>query len=325
MDIINLLKRANNNEAKALNQLHNYYDQDPSTFTSTPELLDYCKTTSETNSYSKYHLGILHYYNIDTAIGLTLIKESAKMNCSQAMYFIVVNNISETPDITKILEQLQSAIELYNSNAMALAGQIYEGIDITKAINFYEKAASLNHNASYYYMALLYHDGEHVKQDIQKAIQYYTHGVNNMYTHSCMNLAVIYHTGEGDVQPDLDKAITLFEKAHSLNNIRATVNLADIYDRQGLADKAIKYYDIAIKQNDPLACYNMALIHQNNGTDDELKKAAKLLIKAAKQGHYKSIMKLNKASLSATSTSKDIDQMIKFKHMFKNFGAYDGW
>ena len=59
-----------------------------------------------------------------------------------------------------------------------------------------------------------------------------------------------------------------------------------------------------------------------------MKKAILMFLKAARTGHFDSLMKLNKLGINPRTEDDEIDDVIdartKFHNAFKNFGAYDG-
>ena len=85
--------------------------------------------------------------------------------------------------------------------------------DVSKLDLFTNKAAcALNDYPACVYLALIYQNGEGVKQDYLKAVKFYTKTCDGGEGVGCLSLGVMYQYGEGVKQDDF-KAKELYGKA----------------------------------------------------------------------------------------------------------------
>lgn len=315
---------ANSGDETAIKELHNAYDNECDLKQKfTKDQIQFYETGASNNKpYSTCYLAYMFFKGLgvkqDLAKAFKLMEKAMELNCSQAYYWMIdlIQLVECDYDAKKLLEK---AAEMGNANADNLLGSIYREVDINKSIEYFELAIANGNTNACSGLGQIYHDGANGEIDFEKAQEYYQMAPDNQ--HCLFNLAVMHEMGEGFPKNN-KKAITLFKKSLKLGNIRAAVSLGAYYREIGDEGLAIEYYNKAADMNDPLGCYNLAVIHKSN---DELKIAAQLFIKAAKQNHLLSINLLSQFGLTANSTDEDIDEMISMKQMFGHFGAYDGW
>jgi hypothetical protein len=102
-------------------------------------------------------------------------------------------------------------------------------IDLSLAVQHYQKAADLGNNYAMNNLATCYERGHGVKTDLNKAMQLYQKAANLGNSYAMNNLAVCYENGRG-VPIDLSLAVQHYQKAADLGNNYAMYNLASCYE-----------------------------------------------------------------------------------------------
>ena len=139
-----------------------------------------------------------------------------------------------------------------------------------------------------YELASLYRQGLGVEKDVSKAAQWYQKAANQGLAAAQNNLGVLYQNGNG-VEKDLTKAAELCQKAADQGEARAQTNLGWLFENgNGVPkdfNKAAQLYQKAADQGFAPAQNNLGALYQNgNGVEKDLTKAAELYQKAADQG-----------------------------------------
>jgi len=118
----------------------------------------------------------------------------------------------------------------YNIALMSLSGK---GTNVShkEAISWYTKAADQNHAPSQYSLGYMYQKQAKTKPLlINQAKYWYTQAMGNGVKEAYTNMAFLYYNGYGkDIPRDIPKAIVLLNKAASMGDANAQLNLAIIY------------------------------------------------------------------------------------------------
>lgn len=116
--------------------------------------------------------------------------------------------------------------------AFALGAMNFTGkgmpVNITKALDYYEKAADAGYAPAQMTMALIYINGENVLQDFEKGLQYAQKAAENGDAEAQIMLARWYENGEY-VEKNMKKAVYFYQKAARQGDINAKMALAVIY------------------------------------------------------------------------------------------------
>lgn len=118
----------------------------------------------------------------------------------------------------------------YNIALMSLSGK---GTKVSReeAISWYTKAADQNHALSQYSLGYMYQ--KQAKTNpllINQSKYWYTQAMANGVKEAYTNMAFLYYNGYGkDIPRDIPKAIVLLNKAASMGDANAQLNLAIIY------------------------------------------------------------------------------------------------
>ncbi|MBN2721868.1 MAG: sel1 repeat family protein [Campylobacterales bacterium] len=139
----------------------------------------------------------------------------------------------------------------YNIALMSLSGKGTK-IDHEEAISWYTKAADQNHAPSQYSLGYMYQKQAKTNPRlINQAKYWYTQAMMNGNKEAYTNLAFLYYNGYGkEMLKDVPKAIMLLNKAASMGDADAQLNLAIIYgwknDVPNDKQKAYKYLKQAL-------------------------------------------------------------------------------
>ena len=331
--IYELIIKADEGDKQAMNSIHNYYclEQDKMESYEAEFIQLLMDRANQNKPYSLLQLALMNIlkfkvrntpkdFEQDFHKGIDLLEKSMKAGCSEAYYVMAMLVLmKQTVHEMDYYKLLSIAMDMKNSSAYIQKGTEYSDTDFKKSVEHYKKAIKLDNDYAIYRLGQLYHDNKKYKL----AIKYYNLAMDKNVHHAFFNLAVMYREGEG-VNVDLVKAKELFKKAMELGNIRAITCIGGLYEGSDDIDKAKKYYKMAIDKNDTFAKYNLGLIYKG---DDKHKKAIKCFIDGAKDGHPASekILIYDYCITKLDMTDKEIDQLLDFHHVFKDFGAYDGF
>ena len=196
----------------------------------------------------------------------------------------LIHFVSTPKRIIESMQVFQKAYEMYdNPDAMyniAFGYHYGEGEliekDIVKAMEFYQRAADLNHTDALSSLGFIFQLGEEgVEKNLPKAIEFHEKAAEFNDLNSLCNLARIYEKGiEGIIKKNILKAIELYEKTIQMNHMLSVYNLAIIYfigDDEGIVEKnilkAIELFERAAEMNDSYALYQLGTIYLNGEKD----------------------------------------------------------
>lgn len=138
-------------------------------------------------------------------------------------------------ELSKAIEYFEKAASYNYAYAFNNLGKIYENQnDYKEAIDYYEQSASLGESWSLNKLGEFYRQGIYVKKNMQKAFDYYNKAVespiDNICFHAYYNLAKYYYlTGNTILTKDRDKAIEYLTISSNHNHIKSSVLLLYLY------------------------------------------------------------------------------------------------
>ena len=200
--------------------------------------------------------------------------------------------------------------------------------DLEKALEYYEKAANLNHTQAQYTLGTMYAKGYYVHKDIEKAFYWYEKAANQNHPESQYRLAGLYY-----MQQDYEKAYywygkvrLLYEKAAEKGDAEAQYNLAGMYQngwgiKQDWAkarywfEKSRLSYEKLAKQGDEDSLYSLGnLYYFGYGTKQDIHKAIsyfeKITEKDDNQNYEKAIMFLGSIYYMGHGIKQNIEKAI---------------
>lgn len=190
-------------------------------------------------------------------------------------------------DITKALEWYRKAADQgYAEGQFALGHEYATGhgvpADAAKAIELFRKAAEQGHGQAQYRLGTYYHEGKHVPQDLGKTLYWYSLASENDW-HEAQVLMADHYLAQGEQA----QALALFEKAASRNADAST--RAAVMHYHGIGTpvdyaKAAGFASDARSRNVHAKALYGHLLLEGKGVTRNLDSAEKYLTEAAEEG-----------------------------------------
>lgn len=259
-------------------------------------VLNYDKTLAlaeKGDSDAQFVLGNMYFFEWGLPEDDTEISKWYRMADDQVIATIESNLGTVNDDNRVIPENDNSPVNWYRKNAV-------------EAAKWYKKAAEQGHAKAQFYLGDIYHRGRGAPKNVSEGLKWFRKAADQGYPDAQINLAIAYKTGVGVSKNDAE-AFKWFKKAAEQGHADAQGYLGRLYRTgQGTPQnkaEAEKWYKKASKQGDFKAQNALSLMegikegdadsqaiqgfmHQNGvGTPQNDVEAAKLLEKAAKQGH----------------------------------------
>ncbi|KAL0096875.1 hypothetical protein J3Q64DRAFT_1812304 [Phycomyces blakesleeanus] len=207
------------------------------------------KVASQGHTESQYHLANMH------AAGL----------CSQ-------HTKKPKPELHKAFCLFVQAAKHHHPDASYQAGKAYEeGIgtrrDKAKAVQFYRRAAVLNHPGAMYKLAMAQINGHlglsRNLRDGHKWLKRSAEAATTEYPLALHVLGSLHEKGDGVVFPDPDYALSLYREACALGCAPSAYRLGECHASGELGcpqdhQRALDYYSLAAEKGHPEACFAMA-------------------------------------------------------------------
>ena len=194
--------------------------------------------------------------------------------------------------------------------------------DNEKAFKYYSLAAQKDDPVAINNLGSLYYSGIGTEKNIPEATRLFEKATQMGNDESAVNLAFIYLTQNRELDASMRSTIVrLFNQAAEGDNITAQYMLGMIYYK-GFAIakndiKAFNYIKKAAREYDE-AQYQLALMYMNaEGTTRNYKNCVETLIKAAKQGHIKSMILLG----DIFSEGKNYPQNLNNAYIWYNIAS----
>ena len=223
-------------------------------------------------------------------------------------------------DDEKAFNYYRMASEGGNVDALCKVADFYNegkgGVerDTLKALELYEKAASLGNTKASFAAGVHY---DEVEPDYEKALKYYEFCNERKYAPVYFYLARMYEEGRG-VPIDLPKAVDLYQKAAEKNDSRAQFALARMLEEgRGLKrdiPKAIDFYQTAAVNGYSEAYYRLGLLYEkgNDVIEPDYKTAIDYYTKAAALGNPHALCSLGSIYYHGVGVLENIERSIEF-------------
>ena len=265
MDIQELIKKANEGDAKSQYELAN------------------CYLDGDGVKRNEYNAALY-------------ARMSADQNYPEGMHlfgYLLFNGTGVSQNQAEAAEWWLKAAEQGYAKAqynLAICYEKGEGVEQSyeKAVKWYRKAAEQGYANAQYNLALCYENGKGVEQSYEMAVMWYRKAAEQGYADAQYNLALCYYNGEG-VEQSYEKAAEWYSKAAEQGDADAQNNLAICYERgEGVEQsytEAAKWYHKAAKKGHAMAQNNLGACYSNGkGVEQSYEKAVKWYSKAAEQG-----------------------------------------
>lgn len=173
-------------------------------------------------------------------------------------------------DATKAVEWYEKAATQNQADAQCDLGLMYSvghGVpeDAVKAAEWYQKAAAQGNAEAQNSLSDIYLFGKGVPKDVIKSIEWRHKAAEQGNAFAQLFLGIAYYYGDQGVQKDLTKALEWYQKAAEHGNASAQVELAKIYRKgEGVpkdAAKAVEWYKKAAAQGHAEAQRDLGLMY----------------------------------------------------------------
>lgn len=250
----------------------------------------------------------------DYATALKEFTAAAKAGDADASYRLgtMYANGEGTPrNLYLAWQYFHQAVERGNLTAVAEMGDLSDYFDLYlfshevpapgkrgAALKRLQRAAAKGNGNALNDLALMYKQGDGVRQDMKKALEYLNQAVAKNNPYALTNLGLMYGKGDG-VEADPERAVSLYKQAVALGHPRAYTLLARrLMDGDGIVrdvNTAVDYYRKAAKSGDTRAQLAFADLLRR-GVDKtvpvNLEQAVHWYEQAAKAGNFAARMVL---------------------------------
>jgi TPR repeat protein len=175
--------------------------------------------------------------------------------------------------------------------------------DVSKAVDWYAKAATQGEEISIGNLALTFARGLYVRQDYTRAC-FHARKLSPNASANALNVkGDCYARGLGGTPADLDQAASAYEGASNKGNIRAAAALGYFYEN-GVGGKprnyemALKLYRAAADKNDSLGLHNLGWAYNSGllGLQRDGGEAARLIVRALENKYDVTVQSLTTRS-----------------------------
>lgn len=209
-----------------------------------------------------------------------------------------------------------------DSNSMAetdyqVAVEYYDNQNFSKALEWFKKAASLEHAQAQFNLGVMYENGDGVAKDYNQALEWYNKAADNGNNEAMFRIGAIYFMTQ-----DYTNALEWYHNAANEGNANAQCALGIMYNFGYGVDQdyvtALKWFNKSAAKDNADALWFLGNLYENgNGVNKDHAKAVKWYKKAAKQGHKKAILLIANLQKKDTNPQKNVAQTTKPKQEVK--------
>lgn len=292
--------------------------------------------------YSAYELALIYLYNDEyknVERGLLCLEHCVAaqyIEAFEALANVYFNGDLVERDIDRARQLLESAVELDSGSAAYRLGWMYErGFlsdepDYVKAMEYYEKAASLDDANGYCRAALYLANGHSGVKDAVKSREYYEKAAGMGSCYAMVELAFLYENGDG-VEQSYEKAYQLINKAAGENYPYAMYRLGLYFEKgvieEAKPEEAFAWYQKAAEAEDYDAVFALGRCYkQGIGTEENMDKALEWFGKGVEEGEPRCITEMGMAYEYATGVEENpqlaIDYMTRAAEKEYGYAQY---
>lgn len=279
-------------------------------------------------SYSAYELALIYLYNDDyknVERGLMCLNRCLEddyvegIECLANVYF---NGDLVEEDIARARQLQEKALELGSGNAAYRLGWMYErGFlteepDYVKAMEYYEKAASMNNADGYCRAALYLANGYGGVKDAEKSREYYGKAAEMGSGFALVELSFLYENGDG-VEKNYEKAFELIRKAAGGGYPYAMYRVG-LYLEKGVTgeiklEEAFNWYAKAAEAGDNDAVFALGRCYkQAVGTEENWDKAMEWFHKGAGRNDARCLTELGLAYENGSGVEENPQKAMEY-------------
>ena len=278
--------------------------------------------------YSAYELALIYLYNDEyknVERGLMCLNRCVEDDYIQGiegLANIYFNGDLVPEDMNRAKELLEKAIELGSGSAAYRLGWMYErGFlseepDYVKALEFYEKAASLNNADGYCRVALYLANGYSGVKDPVKSREYYEKAAELGACFALVELAFLYENGDG-VEKNYEKSFELISKAAEQGYPYAMFRVG-LYMEKGVLgevkpEEAFAWYTKAAEADDNDAIFALGRCYREGiGTEENWDRALEWFSKGAEKNEARCLTELGMAYENGNGVDFHMDYYNSF-------------
>lgn len=202
--------------------------------------------------------------------------------------------LTEKPDYAKALEYYEKAASLDNADGYCRAALYlangYSGVtDAVKSKEYYEKAAEMGSGYALVELSFLYENGDGVEKSYEKAFELIHKAAEAGYPYAMFRVGLYMERGVlGEVKPE--EALAWYMKAAEAGDNEGTFALGRCY-KLGIGteenwDKAIEWFNKGAEKNDPSCLTELGMACENgNGMEENPQRAVEYMTRAAEQDY----------------------------------------
>ena len=260
MDIRELIKKANEGDAKSQYELAN------------------CYLDGDGVKRNEYNAALY-------------ARMSADQNYPEGMNlfgYLLFNGTGVSQNQAEAVEWYRKAAEQGYDEAKYVLGACYyngEGVEQSseKAAEWWLKAAEQGDVDAQYILGVCYYNGEGVEQSYEKAVKWYRKAAEQGHVMAQCRLGVCYEKGEG-VEQSFTEAVMWYRKAEEQGNGEGFIRVLPQVKQSYI--KLVEYYRNVAEQGDASAqCFLGKSYYDGYGVEQSYEKAAEWWLKAAEQGY----------------------------------------
>lgn len=278
--------------------------------------------------YSAYELALIYLYNDDyknVERGLMCLERCVSgdyVSGIEGLANVYFNGDLVEEDMNRAKELLEKAIELGSGNAAYRLGWMYErGFlseepDYAKAMEYYEKAASMDNVDGYCRAALYLANGYSGVKDAVKSREYYEKAAEMGSCFAMIELSFLYENGDG-VEKSYEKAYELCTKAAAEGYPYAMFRVG-LYLEKGVIgeaqpEEALGWYVKAAEAEDTDALFALGRCYKNGiGTEEDFDKALECFSKGAEKNESRCLTELGLAYENATGVEENPQKAVEY-------------
>ncbi len=202
--------------------------------------------------------------------------------------------------------------------------------DISKAVDWYGKAANQGDETSLNNLALAYSRGAFIRVDYTRACYYARKLKPDSFAAGLLVKGDCYARGLGGTQVDMAQAAAAYETSANKGNVRAGATLGYFYEN-GLGgkarsnDTALKYYRGAADKGDALGLHNLGSAYNSGllGLQRDGAESARLIFQALEKKYDVTVQSLtNRPELWTSDFWQNLQRRLAEKGLYS--GAIDG-
>lgn len=289
-------------------------------------------------SYSAYELALIYLYNEEyqnVERGLKCLERCVETNYVdgiEGMANVYFRGELVERDVPRAKQLLEKAVELGSGNAAYRIGWMYEhGFlseepDYLKAMEMYEKAASMEDADGYCRAALYLANGYAGVKDPEKSKAYYEKAAELGSCFAMVELSFLYENGDG-VEQSYEKAFELLNRAAQEEYPYAMFRVG-LYQEKGVLgepqlEEAFGWYQKAAEAGDLEGIFALGRCYKNGiGTEENMDAALEWFVKGAEQEEARCLTELGLAYENGNGVEENAQQAIDYmkKAAERNYG-----